>query len=99
MCNLGDFLRSPPSELIFRVLLCVGWPAVASPPSEFGVGGLVAGADGSPSELGPGRMPGVLFRVWRWWVRGVIRRLAGAVGSVELGALVGSFVGIRSVSV
>ena len=72
--------------------------AVASPPSVCGAGGLDAGAGGSPSELGPGRMPGVLLRVWRWWVRGVVRRLAGAVGSVEVGARLVIGVGIRSVS-
>ena len=92
LCNLGDFLLSSPSELNFCALFCAGGAAGASPPSE-------PGAQGPPSELGGGRMPGALFRVRRGWVRGVWRRLAGEVGSVEVGVFAGEEEeGIRSVS-
>ena len=36
------------------------------------------------SVVGFGRVPGVLLRVWRWWVRCLVRCTRGAVGLVDV---------------
>ncbi len=45
--------------------------------------------NGSPSELGDGRMSGTLFLVWRGWVHRVLQGLVGLVESTYIVTVVG----------
>ena len=66
-------------------------------PSEVGFLALSVAGTWAPSELGTGRIQGVLLHVCHWCTRGVCCGSCGCIGFVDTGLTLGRLVGRRAV--